>query len=458
MADANVSQMVNYSLKMVEIALTSVGTMSDVLYKALQMFEGNKHVRAMSQLIKNGEVEYVNCDVDEMETLRRRLEAKGVGVNPETGMKQEGVIPMIARGKDGNTQGMLVYNVKYHDLVVKEMIEFHAEQKGGVVTPRFLKQYGEGLYKEINNIDKDELILFDKECKNYNIPYCIEGPENDKYTIRFAARDTDEMERVRMNASIILAGKTKNLYRKQLMYENNNRLRIRNTVLNGTDINGKVIEKGTTIISRDGKRINFLPNAIESITETGMHIYKRNSPNFRDEINAIVSNMDRPVLMSQEQYREYCNSENKDDFLTDIEREQGKVKLSQEEIEELAKEMKQREQIEQKLSSEHAQTLRVDYSDYNLEQSLFSFKEAEKQNYEAVHDKAEVGQVDANFYDDAESNYVGWIITDSEKTPDEMILEEEVLESNLDLEEDFMIDDIAHSPYHDENIDDVHLD
>lgn len=447
MADQSLTQSVNYSLKAIEISLTSITAMSDIIYKALKLFEGNKSIKAMNELVKNGETEFVRCDIDEMETLRRRLESKGVGMDAEKGIRQEGVLPIVTRGNDGKTEGMLVFNSKYHDIVIKEMTLFHAERQGGIVTSKFLENYGEGLFKEVSNLSNEELMLFDKECKNYHIPYCVDGPTNGQYTIRFASRDTDEMERVKMNASIIMGGKSNSLYRRQLAFENKSALDVRSMILNGKDKENNPIEKGTVVVSRDGKKVTFSANAIECFDETGGHLYKRTNSNFRNEANVFITRMDRPVILNKEQYIQYKSEMNKDDYLNKIECKNGKPQLSSSEIVTLAKENRQRELVESRLCRDHDQIMKVEYTDYDLERKLFGMNEKEIEVYEKILSASEVDNIDEETYSDINEIYNNWNIDESDKTPDEMILEDDLMAGEfpqiVDIEEDNMIDNIA---------------
>ena len=258
MADAMVSQGVNYGLKAIDITMNATATTAELLLQAMKMFDGNGSVRAMNKLIKNNETEYVMCDVDEMQTLKSRLEKKGVGVDKDTGKKMEGVLAVMVKDENGKERGMVVYNKKYHDLVVNTIRAFNAERQGGIVDFKSLDTYSDGRMKTINNIDKNELMLFDKQCKAYGVPYAIQGPENGKYEISFADRDRDEMERIRLDTATALTGKSAPIYIKQLEYENQTQLNIRQSVLTGKDKeSNENIKVGTVVVDRDGRKIEF---------------------------------------------------------------------------------------------------------------------------------------------------------------------------------------------------------
>ena len=153
MADAMTSQGINYGLKAIEISLSATSTVADIVYQALKMFDNDKAISSMNKLIKNNQTEYIMCDVDEMETLRKRLESRGVGIDPETGKRQEGALSIITKDEMGNERGMIVFNKKYHPLVLSTVRSFYAEREGGLVDPKTLVAYSQGMMKEIHGVD-----------------------------------------------------------------------------------------------------------------------------------------------------------------------------------------------------------------------------------------------------------------------------------------------------------------
>lgn len=448
MADAMTSQGINYGLKAIEISLSTTSTVADIVYQALKMFDNDKAISSMNKLIKNNQTEYIMCDVDEMETLRKRLESRGVGIDPDTGKRQEGALSIITKDEIGNERGMIVFNKKYHQLVLSTVRSFYAEREGGLVDPKTLAAYSQGMMKEIHGIDKEELMMFDKQSKAYKVPYCVEGPENGLYTIRFGDRDQDEMEKIRIDTAVIMTSKAGNIYRKQLQYENDNFLKLRYAVLNGIDKDTDTqIMKDSVIVDRSGKTIAFENNGVRCTDTFNMKFYNKNNVQYKQNVNDFICGMQKPVLLTKEQYQAYKLETNKEEFLVETERKLGCPELTKDDLDLIAKEKRERDIIEGKLSQNHPVTMRERMDDFNLEESVFSFSEKERQNYEYNHDKGENIHIDENFFDDAESKYVGWELEDCNKTLDDIEIEEEVIEghapTNERIEEDIIMDEIA---------------
>lgn len=450
MADAMVSQGVNYGLKAIDITMNATATTAELLLQAMKMFDGNGSVRAMNKLIKNNETEYVMCDVDEMQTLKSRLEKKGVGVDKDTGKKMEGVLAVMVKDENGKERGMVVYNKKYHDLVVNTIRAFNAERQGGIVDFKSLDTYSDGRMKTINNIDKNELMLFDKQCKAYGVPYAIQGPENGKYEISFADRDRDEMERIRLDTATALTGKSAPIYIKQLEYENQTQLNIRQSVLTGKDKeSNENIKVGTVVVDRDGRKIEFTKRGVMCTDEFSQKFYKRDKPDFKKSVDSFFCDMNKPVILEKDEYAKYKLEYNKEYFLIKAEKQQGRPELSQEEMSILANELKQRDIIEKKLMKEHPTDFKERLENYSIEEATFDFDEKEKIQFKDILDKTNPNTLDEELYEVAEDKFLDWDIDDCSTTVEEIELEEEIIEgnvpTNIDIQEDMMLDDISSS-------------
>lgn len=462
MADPMINQSVNYGLKAMELEVTAMSTVADIVYQGIKMFDSNSSVRAMNSLIKSNQTEYIMCDIDEMQSLKSRLEKNGVGMDPNSRDKLEGVLPVIVKDEYGKERGMVIYNKKYHNIALDTLYMFNAERKGGLVDIKTLENYSDGMMKKIEDLDKTELLMFDKQCKMYNVPYCIQGPEDNKYDLIFADRDQEEMERIKMDSAITLSTPARDIYIKQLEYENKNALNIRYAVLNGVDKEtNKNIEAGTTIVDRKGNVITFDKKGVYCVDSVTTKFYKRNSPDFKHSVDKFVCDLEKPVMLNSQEYKQYRLEKDKNQYLIQNERKKGCPVITEESIVKIGNNIKIRTDMEKNIVEKHPIQMVKRIEDCSIEETIFSFTDKENLNLNQVITNNESMEIEANYYSDAEAKFASWDIDDCSITARDIEIEQECINDytpeDIDIQEDIYIDslseDIPHRDLEDHDLD-----
>lgn len=446
MADPSITQQVNYGLKSIEITLSATATMADIIYQALKMFDDDKAVRSMNHLIKNNNTEYITCDVDELETLKKRLELKGVGINKATGERQEGVLGVITKDDQNNRRGMIIFNKKYRELALDTVRSFYAERNGGVVDFNTLSSYSNGMMREIGGLTKEELLLYDKQCVEYKVPYYVSGPNYDLYTITFGDRDQEEMERIKVDAATAMTGQSAPIYKKQLQFENDNLITMRQAVFTG-ELNDKKIEKGTVIVDRSGKTITFDDKFVTCSDIFGQQEYKRKNGNFKYMTSDFVCSMDKPVILTPKEYQEYMLETNKSDYLIKKLRHQGCPELTKEDVKLLATEMRQRDILEKKLMKDFPRDMVDRPVSYNMEKQTFLFTEEEQKNFEKEFEKAKDIPPDKDYYEEFADKCENMETIVCDRDVESVETEEYVIDgrvpTNLDIRQEEILNELA---------------
>lgn len=427
------TQGINYGLKSLNLILSGTSIMSDVLFKTLKMCEKDPMVKAMRDVVGRGDAEFVFCNKDEMAMLQKKL-------------KEAGVDCVVGTYGD---KGMIITNKKDHEMAQETINKYYAAREhGGIIDKEMFESYSDNRAKQITGLDEAETSLFVKRCENNNVPVSVEGPDNGEYSIRFALKDESKINRIRLDVATELAGEAGKLLRNQLEYENKHFCEIQNAILNGKYLDDKPLEKDSVVVDRDGKEIKIGNHSVELTDGNNKVTLNRPDDNFKNRLNLFMCEMNRPELLTKEQHEEFKNAVNKDDFLIDIERQNGRPSLSQSEMEIVAKAKRQREVVEEKLAQDHPDSDRMPFSDYNDEQSMFGFKEAERRNFEATHDMGESQHPDAVILDDASNNYRGWKIEDlqisvkDEIDMDQIVSGYEMGTPDYDFDRDLDFDDL----------------
>lgn len=426
-----INQAINMLFKSADLVLNVPKTMTDVLKSvANDRVTPNSIIKAMNttlnKAINEGEADVLFTVPDSAKLKEIQSKLFKNDVYCQTG---------IYKGK-----GIIITFTNQREMAQHVLNKHFAEADFKLVSARELNSVANGNVASFMVNSEEKAIMIQKRCEQNGIQTNIVH-EDKSFVVRYAEDDKDIMDQIKQDVAIDFSGEAGKLLEKQLEWENNNVCTVINATINGD------YEKGSYIADKTGNsylRINRYDVEVFREGEGSISI-RRSDKEFADKINAEICKMDGPVHLSEEQFQRIKDSIGREraDQLLDIEREQGRPVLSQQDYLLLAKKEQERELINEKLNQDHPGEVRRDLNDYNVHQPVICFKEAERENFEANHDISEIEQDDAILLDDARAANERMIDVDTGFSLVSELEIEEQLEQSIDLLEK-NADDMAH--------------
>lgn len=422
MADPNAQiaqQEFQWVFQALGLSLDSVSTTTDVFTKALSPLDSDPYIKQLNSAISNNECDISRIDRNKGESIKdfekRVLESKNE-------LQNAGIFYHVQKVDNSY---MFITLKSERD---KVMNVFNKDES--YINNSNLMKYSSNNVMEFTTSDEATAYMFMKRCKVNNVPVKIDSVsdirnKSEMFKIRFAAKDLEKMNAIRRNVVIDMTDDANQIRRRQIQYESSSTLKNLNETMN-------LENAGGYIVGENGMTIKVDKNAVSIIDQEGNieRVIKGQSDTsqkiFGNKVLSTITSMGATTYLTAEEYSEYLKTEEKRDFLIDVQRKDGRPELTESEKEILKKSEIQREKIEAKLIQDHPDEVRVNLNDYNNEESFETFKTNEKINYEVSHDIEESQYSDPNFLDDARALNDGLVA----ETPE------------VDIEADVMFDDI----------------
>lgn len=276
------------------------------------------------------------------------------------------------------------------------------------------------------DVDVTQAMIIGKLGHDIGVPLFIDGPSNGNYTVRYADRDINEMERIKRETAKIMASPLMPKIADTLDWEVSNVKDINDKVISD---NSNEIEEGTVIADESGRQMTFERNNViveypegtfkntsgEYFQQSGISVNpdgsarmairrNMNDSENRSRITNELLKMKNPAMMEPDKAREYSrltSSKGKRDFVIDRNREKGRPSLNENEIKILKEDQRVNHIIEEKLSQNNPHQYVKQVSPFNIAQDFWGFKQDERVNAMAEHDHDEQSYDNPDYYDDA---------------------------------------------------------
>lgn len=457
-----VNQAINTMFRAADLMLNVPKSMTDVLKAVVDdKVTPNAVVKAMNTTLNkeiekgNANILYMDPDPEKLKEVEKMLMYNDVYC--QTGIyKGRGVVITLEAQRE---TAQMVFN------------KYFAKDEFKFVSPTELNSVSNGAVHSFTVDSEEQAIMIQKRCEQNNIQTNIvhssklsrvenpraaedvmsimreEGEENyvtrhtECFQIRYCEKDKEIMEQIKQDVAIDFAGKGGSIITKQLQWENQHTCDVLNSVLNVE------YQRGTYVADKNGNSICINKYDVDIMRSDGTsEKIKYRDAEYTEKLTYEICRMNHPVHLTEERMNELKNLSDKqrDEYILDVEREQGRPAITKEEYFILAAKEKERALLNEKLNQEHPDSVRRDLNDYNSEQPLICFKEVEKENYEASHDISESEFVDATILNDASAINEGMIDSNDGFTLRSEIELEETLERTINgLDES--LDEMTHS-------------
>ena len=382
-------QGISYLFQMYGMLMNTSNTMTGIL---LNTFGSTKDpiCKEWARQMKNGNTDTFYVNVEDVKEIQKQLKERGCECVVGT-FDGVGTIITLANQRELVQEVVDAYNTVHSFTTHTDAETLSSISNGEIV--------------QLNLRDVDTAMFIKMRCEQNNIPYVL-NPSQSGYTIQFSEENRNKMELIKADVAYDLASPVSNIYRRQLRYEDNSYCKNLNDVLNGENIGTVLVSKTNGMVLNNNKNKVTIQNSNgEQITS----ISRNDDSLFHSKTMAKMLEMGNSVMLTKEQYEQYNVAENKNDFLLNVERENGRPNITSEELDMLKKHESKRRLIEEKLTMEHFEEEKFDVSDYNSEQPLQCFMEKERDNMEHNHDIAESQQIDSTILDDASAMYDGFV-------------------------------------------------
>lgn len=305
--------------------------------------------------------------------------------------------------------GNMVFTFGSDRETVNEICQQFSEEK---TVNEIISENNQKGFIELNVESETDMNNFMDRLDKNNVDYTVIHSlrDGDSHKIIISDSDYDILDRIKIDVAIdkvdteynkIIAKETQILDKYNLGLMKQIGFKDKESEFIIADINGSVIQGNSKFMTINNENEN--PTRVLN-----------SRINDYEKVMKAFCNMNQPTMLTKEQYKLYENSDNKEDFLINVRREQGIGNLTKEELDTVIKHEKERELITQKLIQNHPEENIADLNDYNCEQSFLFFKKAEMENYEFNHDKSESIYQDASFLNDAYMEYIGFDVVESE--------------------------------------------
>lgn len=371
-------------------AVNVVASVSQILIKTMELHQQNPVAKQMAKLLKEGKAVGLETDsIAEAYELQRR-------------MKEQGIKPTIVverKGEDGTTKGFVVVD-KGSAKEAQEIIDnyYNNISKGGIVTDEQLRAHSGGNVQEITGLDEATALYFVSRCEQQNVPVSMVGPSNGEYRLRFAEKDLDKIDRIRVDVAFDMSSEMQKPLREQMEWKNQYRTTLMNSLINGKTPDDKPLEVGSAVVSTDGKYIEVRKMDILMVDGDERRRIPRNgdSQKLSANVKEFVSNMEEPVLVSKTQYQEFqtLSHQERTDYLREREREDtvlsnGRPVLSEEDMRAIAKAEAQRQTVEVQMEADGIELPTTRYISYDDAASLWGLSTGEADTFSKIHSEVQ---------------------------------------------------------------------
>lgn len=404
MADKSIERNIDLLLRLATLEMDAGSRLSAATYSFLDYMDKDKTAKALNKNLRKDEMYVTVANPECAKNLSRRLDAKKILH-----------MTLYDANKDTN---YLVYAKS--DAAKVRMItdQFRSEiNEKGNLEKRVLFA-GNPDVKKIQNLDVAEAMLFSEHATKAKIPFSLQEYEKNKYLFYYHTYDYDKMDNVKKMVSLELSGVHGDAYKKQLEYENENYIEAIKQ-LNG-DKAVVISGKNNVYIEANKDSITFHENeTVLSVSKTQKDFYNIS--------NYMLANVKEPVVMTPDQFEDYCSCKNKEKFRAKVDSENGRPTLSPEQYIALKKFEENLSLYEQKMQLDNADQEFLECSFENNELRMASFTEINSINRDMIHDKEHTFDKDVEFLDQARSNYFGYEDIDDYKSEESQNIEEAVL-------------------------------
>lgn len=300
---ADGSREIMYFTQSVQLLTGGVGTVADALYKTLNLMKDDPVNKALADALKHDDA--VMFEVDnfrQASELRNKLSENGIEFTAAAAYKDK-VYVIVPKG-DMERAGQVVN-------------DFYDSRSSGVFTADYINFYSNGNVREIKGLSEEEAALYVERCKENHVPVNVEGPSDGKFRIRFAEKDLDKMNRIRIDTAVSMHGPAGQIYQEQLKWRNDYSKAVLNSVVTGKFPDGRTVPDGSAIVDRSGKRIEVTKQYIKVFENGSSKSFSRNaSPEVMrkntEEISRFAKGMESPVFLSGKEYSMQKNLDTRD--------------------------------------------------------------------------------------------------------------------------------------------------
>lgn len=294
------SKEIGYFFRSLNLITGGAGTLSNVLYKTLMLHKEDPVNKAIADSLKHDDTAIFEVEnFEEAKALRRKMSENGLEFTATAAYKDK--VYVIVPKSDLERASEIVN-------------DFYDSRSSGIFTADYINTYGNGEVKEIKGLSEEETSLFILRCKDQNVPINVDGPSDGAYRIRFAERDIDKMERIRIDVATSMNGSAKDLYSSHLKWRNDYEKAVMNTIISGKYPDGKAVPEGSAIVGTDGKRVEVTKQYIKCFDagtskrfsrNADANVLKRNA----EEISRFVKGIENPVFLDSKEYAMQKNME-----------------------------------------------------------------------------------------------------------------------------------------------------
>lgn len=298
-----------HSLQMVS---GSFNTLADVLIRSLDLMKEDPVNKVIASALRHDDaVVFGTDDFREASDLREKMRENGLYFTATAAYKDQ-VYVVVPKG-----------DLERASEVVND---FYDSKSQGLFTPEYLNYYAGGDVMEIKGLNETEASLMAERSAKMHIPISVDGPSDGKYRIRFAQKDLDKMDRVRLDSSVALCGPAGSLYREHIAWKNEYSKAVLNTVISGKFPDGKTVPEGCAVVGTDGKRAEVTKQYIKLWESGSCKSFSRNAgaeaaAKNAEEISRFVKSMENPVFLSGREYniQKSLDTDKREEFFSDKE-------------------------------------------------------------------------------------------------------------------------------------------
>lgn len=431
-------QHVSSAMEIIDKVISKYEMMLDIIAKAMtDIITQDPVAKEMAKELKEGRAATAFIHSEDKDHVVDALQKAGI--------KNFKVFDAV-HSAEGATLSGIAYSLDDSAKVMSILAQYHAtciDRKNGQpnayaaiecgsVNGHDFIDYSKNITREIKHgVSRDEAMIMAKVAKETGVPLFIDGPSGDKYTVYFADRDRNEMERVRRETAKIMASPLASKITKTLDWEAKNIKSINDGIISDKD---NQIKKGTVIADESGRMMKFDRHNIkveypkETFKSSGDLLHRRDLEIHSDgsatltirrdmndaENRAAVTNellkMKNPVILNPEKAQEYNQIDSvkdKRDYVIDKARSKGRPYLDRDEIEILKHDQEINRLIEEKFSQNNPHQYIKQISALNINQDFWSFKQDEHVNFMSEHDHAQQSYSNPDYEDDARAEDSG---------------------------------------------------
>lgn len=436
-------QHVQNAMEIADKVISKYEMMLDIITKALlDIITQDPVAKEMARELKEGRAAtaFINSeDKDHVIEALQKAGIKNFKVFDAVHSAEGATLSGIAYSLDDSAKVMSIL-AQYHATCIDrkngQPNAYTAIECGSVSGHEFI-DYSKNINREIkHSVSRDEAMIMAKVAKEAGVPLFIDGPSDGKYNVYFADRDRKEMERVRRETAKIMASPLAPKMTKVLDWEAKNVKRINDGIISDRD---NQIKQGTVIADESGRTMKIDRHNItveypkgtfkssgDLLNRRGLEVHPdgsarlviRRDMNDAENRNAVTNEllkMKNPTVLDPENAQEYSRIKDpldKRDYIIDRTRENGRPYLDSSEMEILKHDQKINRLIEEKFSQSNPHQYIRQVSALNVNQDFWGFKQDERVNSMAEHDRAQQSYSNPDYEDDARAEDNGMPNTD----------------------------------------------